>query len=294
VQVLAGELTLEVTMRQADLFFVEVADAFVGSSTESFRRGLVQQAAKGQLPDTDDLEVADVLVRLAHTELSSFGCGGTPRLDDDDMQLVLQACIAVCGRLGVDFPRLPFRNLSGFKTYWRSEGMSYSYEARRSYLERVFRPLQDELFRLSALSPNDRLLDPVSPRGGTGWPGIDRELAELRRRFAASRSDQDHCAIGAACVRVLECLGDVAFNPQRHLPAGESLPLRSKTKERFDLIITSALPGVGHENLRRFARSVIEMAHDVKHSTTPSRCEAGIAADSVICLVNMLRRITAP
>jgi hypothetical protein len=36
---------------------------------------------------------------------------------------------------------------------------------------------------------------------------------------------------------------------------------------------------------------VIELAHSVKHSSNPTRREAGIAADAVILLTNILRRV---
>jgi hypothetical protein len=39
------------------------------------------------------------------------------------------------------------------------------------------------------------------------------------------------------------------------------------------------------------ANKVIELAHSVKHSTAPSRREAGITADAVILLANILRRV---
>jgi hypothetical protein len=39
------------------------------------------------------------------------------------------------------------------------------------------------------------------------------------------------------------------------------------------------------------ANKIIELAHGVKHSATPTRREAGIAADAVILLANILRRV---
>jgi hypothetical protein len=39
------------------------------------------------------------------------------------------------------------------------------------------------------------------------------------------------------------------------------------------------------------ANKTIELAHRVKHGTTPTRRDAGIAGDAVILLANILRRI---
>ncbi len=41
-----------------------------------------------------------------------------------------------------------------------------------------------------------------------------------------------------------------------------------------------------------YARSAIELAQAIKHASTPSRTESGIAADAVSVLANMLRRLS--
>jgi hypothetical protein len=51
------------------------------------------------------------------------------------------------------------------------------------------------------------------------------------------------------------------------------------------------VPGSENATLRKLARSTIEYAQHVKHSGTPTRREAGIAADAVIQLANILRRL---
>lgn len=45
---------------------------------------------------------------------------------------------------------------------------------------------------------------------------------------------------------------------------------------------------------RRLVRASIEMAQEVKHSDTPTRRDAGLAADAVILLANLLRRLDEP
>jgi lauroyl/myristoyl acyltransferase len=43
--------------------------------------------------------------------------------------------------------------------------------------------------------------------------------------------------------------------------------------------------------IRRLARAALDYAQHVKHSQTPTRREAGIAADAVLQLENLLRRL---
>lgn len=43
--------------------------------------------------------------------------------------------------------------------------------------------------------------------------------------------------------------------------------------------------------MRKLARAAIELAEAVKHGRTPDRTKAGVAADAVILLANVLRRL---
>jgi len=117
------------------------------------------------------------------------------------------------------------------------------------------------------------------------------EIAELRRHFEIARTPQDFRAIGNDCVIVTEALSRVVFKPARHVKPGESEPPVSNTKLRLERFIDDAASGSSNASLRKLARSAVEMAQAVKHSATPTRTEAGVAADSVILLSNILRRL---
>ncbi len=68
-------------------------------------------------------------------------------------------------------------------------------------------------------------------------------------------------------------------------------PPVDKTKQRLDRFIEDALAGSENTATRRLAKATIELAQEIKHSDTPTRREAGIAADSVILLANIMRRL---
>lgn len=81
------------------------------------------------------------------------------------------------------------------------------------------------------------------------------------------------------------------YDPAVHLRPGEDEPPVAKTKQRLDRYIDDALTGPDNAPLRRLAKAAVEVAQQVKHSGDPTRREAGIAADAVILLANMLRRL---
>ena len=55
----------------------------------------------------------------------------------------------------------------------------------------------------------------------------------------------------------------------------------------------TAMPRVRNEEVRGLVNKAIELAHRVKHSETPTRRDAGVSADAVILLANILRRLEA-
>jgi hypothetical protein len=89
----------------------------------------------------------------------------------------------------------------------------------------------------------------------------------------------------------MEALSRKVYDHSRHTPDGEDEPPIAKTKLRLDRYVESRLPGPENAEMRKFARATIELAQAVKHSGTPLRTEAGVVADAVILLANMLRRL---
>jgi len=283
-------------VRAAD-FFVEVmetpspnADPWdTPGSSLVFDRGLADQVRRGPIEGRTDVEVAVALCQLVHDQLQRYGTDGTHTLDDDDIGTAILSLGAALRRLTVSF-NLPFRNFTTFRSHWIRNGASNSWQARRDMLDGIFEPLYLQLIRLEERTL-EALAVPVSPRAELGWPVVDEEIRELRRRFGTAVTAQDYRAIGTNCVGVLEALGETVYDQARHLREGEVVPPRDKTNMRIGRYIEDALPGRANEDLRALTSKAAALAHHVKHSPTPSRREAGIASDAVILLANMLRRL---
>jgi hypothetical protein len=135
------------------------------------------------------------------------------------------------------------------------------------------------------------LVQSVSPHTRTGWAAVDAEISELRRHFLRAKSPQDYRAVGLACVAVTEELSRQVYDVGGNLRDGEEEPPIANTKQRLERVVEDSAPGPDNAALRKLARAAIEYAQHVKHSTTPTRREAGIAADAVIQLANLLRRL---
>ena len=121
---------------------------------------------------------------------------------------------------------------------------------------------------------------------------MDTEIGKLRRHFRTASTPADYRAVGNDCVHLLEALSRQVYDHARHTPAGEDEPPIAKTKLRLERFVEERLPGADNAEMRKFARSAIELAQAIKHGGSPSRTEAGIAADAVIVLANMLCRLS--
>lgn len=252
---------------------------------------LLEQAQRGPVEGLDDLELAVPLARLVHDDLESFGTGGGEDLDSDQMRLALRTLTRVVDRLGLAGFDLPFRDYKAFRSHWLRERASGSWQARRDILEELFGSLHDQLADLENQALASTLATPISPHPRTGWPRVDSELSELRRHFLNARTPQDYRGLGNDCVHVLEALSATVYDADTNLREGETEPPVANTKQRLERYVEDELPGADNMALRKLTRASIEMAQQVKHSGTPTRKEAGIAADAIIQLANMLRRL---
>lgn len=289
-------------MRTADFFIergistVELDSSFdfLGSSQRHVNEELLDELRRRPLSDRAEVEVAVALARLVHDELQAYGTGGGGELNDEQMRVAIQALHAVVRRVGIEEFKVPFRDYTAFHDWWVKNGAYGSWQARRELLSGIFEALHGQLADMELESLTLSLVDPISPHARTGWSAVDSEISELRRHFNSARTPQDYRAIGLDCVAVTEALSRTVYDPTRHLREGEEEPPVTNTKQRIERFVEDAAPGPDNTALRKLARATIEVAQHVKHSATPTRREAGIAADAVIQLVNLLRRLDEP
>ncbi len=278
-------------MRPDDFFEEGSPDPVFGLGTRRVKTELLTALRTGPLDGADDIEVAVPLALLIHDNLETYGTSGGQEMSEEDMRLALLTLRAVRDRLGIAEGDIPFRDFSSFRTWWVRNGAHGSWQGRRDLLNGIFEPLHNRLAQLEQNALASSLADPISSQKRTGWSQVDTEISELRRHFQSARTAQDYRNVGHDCVAVTEALSECVYKPEGHLREGETEPPVANTKQRLDRFVEDAAPGPDNARLRKLARDVIEYAQHVKHSGTPTRREAGIAADAVIQLANMLRRL---
>lgn len=175
-------------------------------------------------------------------------------------------------------------------TTGNQEGCANSYQKRRDLLHKHFDPVFVRLDELEQAQFEATVASGVSPRASLGWPAVDAEVSELMRRFQSAATPQDYRDVGNRCVAVLEAVGEVVYDAEKHLQDGETLPARDESKKRLERYVECSLAGKENAKIRAVVRPVIELAHSVKHRPTPTRRDAGIVADATVLLAHILRR----
>lgn len=279
-------------MKAEDYLVIKHNAGALSVSVRELNYELVEKVHSGKDRSIDDLEAAVALARFVHDEFKEKGTSGALRVNNEDSQRIMLALVAVLRRLGIDFTP-PFINFDDFCKYWKNAGAvgSGSWQARRDMLSELFDPIHARLADRQVGAMNHELADAVSPCGRTGWSRVDEEIVELRRLFALADSSAAYSAVGNASVRVLEAVSEVAYDVSKYLRDGEDEPSVQETKNRFDRIIEVELVGKDSSKMRSLFKAAVGLAHSVKHSTSPTKTEAGISADVVILLANIMRRI---
>jgi hypothetical protein len=247
-----------------------------------------------------DEEALDCVVRILHEEIDCRvreGEGNAIFLRDPDLEFLEKAYVILSTRIGMNVVDFGFRGWKSFDrlneelardcTYWQE-----CQEVQIRHWSGIFNPIATELRTRIRRSWIQELVIPASPHTGTGWVDVDHEITILRQRFASAITPQDCAIVGHQCVRVLEVLSVAAYEHEIHGDPLQPAPPVKRTKVRLGAVLASHSAMNVNKTLDRFARNCVELAEEVKHSNTPTRTEAGVAADAVIILANLVRRLS--
>lgn len=252
---------------------------------------LVRELSERRIPGDNDLETAISLSRIVRAEFEFFGTDNSQvTLTDAESSAALSALRVLARRQGITFqpPWLDFRS---FKAYWLAHEGRGSWKKRRDMVADVFSPLLEQLESIGAFAHINQLADPISPHEKLGWPGVDDHIEELRNRFRSASTVMDYKDVGNRCVGVLEALSAKVYDPAVHGLEDKPEPPVDKTDIRIGAYIDYRLPGSSNEELRGLSKKASALAHKTKHSSQADRTMSGIAADAVILLANILRRL---
>lgn len=281
-------------MRYEDFFDDHIKDSLnsweIPQLKSKLNLRLIRDLRGGAIPGDDEFNTALTLIRIVWDEYEAYGTDGSQSVSNEESRELLRTLILVLHRQGIDL-RVPWRDFSSFRSYWMANGGYGSWQARRNMLVRHFGSVRSELENLEEKNGANELANPVSPRDQLGWNTVDQHIEQLRHRFRTASTTIDYKDVGNRCVGVLEELSRILYQPDMHCTPDEKPPAVAKTGIRIGAYIDHRLKGSGNEELRGLVKKASALSHKIKHSPTADRATAGIAADAVIMLANILRRL---
>lgn len=279
-------------MERGDIWF----DSFdrIGEVDSTYNIDKLRDLEHSYVPISGDIKIIQDLVVDLQNQLVKFATDKSQTLGNLESRILISATNTFLKRNDLGTLNLPFRDLDEFLTYWIDKGLTGygSWQMRRMELQNLFEPVHERISKLLDSPFENRLVETVhSPKR---WAQLHLEVQSLRQTASKAKTHQDFRKVGSDCVAVLETLSAVAFNPERHLIAGEVEPPKDKVIVRLDRVIEIELAGSDNSKLRSLFRASLALSQSSKHNLAGDGIKSVIAADSAIYLVSIFEHLLNP
>jgi len=181
---------------------------------------------------------------------------------------------------GIENPT-PYSDLWEWYAKW-SSGDLPSYQSRRNYINGLLGPLVKQIRR--GVHPTESAMFTRA----TGWPRVDRNIGEVRTRLAQAKTEEQFQAVGLLCRETMISLGQAVYDPEAH-PSPDGVDAsKTDAKRMLGAYLGAQLSGKTNETARRYARSALDLAHELTHKRTANFRLAAMCAEATTAVVNFV------
>jgi hypothetical protein len=284
----ASELPIHVVRELIEAGYLTAADASSFDGIEYLNpritlsgREYLRTLSTPNRGDSDDLiarlqKVRDIMVSV------STGKRSIDEINGEYRELFAETDAAL-RKLAIANPN-PFTDLWDWYGRWRSGDLP-SYNSRREFLASIFNPLLQQI-RARQFGQVMAISDP------TGWPKVDRQVGETRRRLAEAETEEQFQATGLVCREVLISLAQAVHDPARHPPLDGTEPSQTDAKRMLETYIAVEFEGSSNEALRRHAKAAYTLAIDLQHRRTASFRDAALCVEATTSVVSVIAIIS--
>lgn len=177
---------------------------------------------------------------------------------------------------GIENP-VPFSDLWQWYGRW-SSGDLPSYQSRRQFIAELIDPLVTQLRSGRASKVN-------SP---TGWSRVDQEIGVARKKLETAQIEVDYQSVGLVCREALMSLAKEVFVAARHPILDDKAASPSDFKRMIEAYIAVELAGGAVEEVRKHARSALDLANHTTHKRTATFRDAAISLEATTSIVNII------
>lgn len=127
----------------------------------------------------------------------------------------------------------------------------------------------------------------------TGWPRVDRIVGDLRNTLASASAEEDFQTVGLKCREALISLAQTVFDPAVHSTLDGVKASDTDAKRMLEAYIVSAHRGGENEQIRKHARSALDVAVALQHKRTATLRDASLCAEATTSVVNLIAILTS-
>lgn len=221
-----------------------------------------------------DPELLALLDKLRSTMIA-VATGG-PRIGEvnDEFQQDYRLAVDALADRGIENP-LPYSDLWQWYGKWSADIAGYG--PRRAYVADLFSPL---LARVRAVR--------VAEIAPTGWMRVDRTMREAAERLPRAKTEEQFQSLGLLCREALITLAQEVFDPSKH-PAEPGVRVSTTDfKRMIEAYIAVEMSGGAAEEIRRHARSALDLALRLQHQRTAGFRDAAICIEATNAVVNII------
>ncbi len=240
-------------------------------------------SARSVLVDRDDFEKTEVERLIeAQVDLMIAVATGGPRIqarnnEYKERRELIQHKLKPLGKRDPN----PFEDLWAWYGRW-SSGDLPSYQSRREYVRKLYRPLLEDL----AGAPGPSSADPGSEP--TGWERVDRTVDKIITSLAQASGEEEFQALGLLCRECLISLAQAVFDPGKHTPTDNVKPSETDAYRMLEAYFSAEFAGAPNEALRRHAKASLNLANQLQHKRDATYKDAALCAEATRTVVNIV------
>lgn len=122
----------------------------------------------------------------------------------------------------------------------------------------------------------------------TGWERVDRAVSEARERLPRAKTEEQFQAVGLLCREVLISLAQQVFDPARHPTEPDVRVSATDFKRMIDAYIAVEMGGGAAEEVRKHARTALDLTLRLQHQRTAGFRDAAICIEATSAVVNII------
>jgi hypothetical protein len=221
-----------------------------------------------------DADLFALLDRLRAVMVSVATGGQRIQEANDAFQMDYRAAADELEARNIENP-LPYSDLWQWYGKWSAD--IHGYAPRRAYVANLFEPLVK-----AVRSTKGRPIEP------TGWERVDRAMQDARQQLARAKTEEQFQTIGLLCREVLISLAQEVHDPVKHLIDPTVRVSPTDFKRLIEAYIAVELGGSAAEDVRKHARSALDLALRLQHLRTAQFRDAAICIEATGAVVSII------